>query len=96
MLSWLIVLCLLLIALCASTPPRVDTAAVPVVAARSAIGTGTYPATSAICAKGDDRREDTGLPENPFQRDYSRAVGCAGGSGPPLTGPGCGHRSKVL
>jgi len=86
MVSWLIVLCLSLIALCTSTPPRVDMVAVPVVAARSAIGIITYPAAPAICSKGDGRREDTGLPEDPLQRDYGQEVGYARCSGLRLTG----------
>ena len=54
MLSWLIVLCLLLIVLCPAALPRVGMAAVSVRAARSARRVVTYPAvpTSApSCAK---------------------------------------------
>jgi len=76
MVSWLIVLCLLVIALCRAAPPPMV-----VVAAVSAIGIVTYPAMPTVRAEGDGLREDTGLPEDPDQRDSAQVVGCAGRSG---------------
>jgi len=85
MLSWLIVLCPLVIALCPAAlpppPPMVVVAAVPVVA-KSAIGVVTYPAVPTLHAEGDGLREDAGLPEDPDQRGHAQVVGCAGRSGP--------------
>ena len=76
MVSWLIVLCLLVIALCRAAPPPMV-----VVAAVSAIGFVTYPAMPTVRAEGDGLREDAGLPEDPDQRDSAQVVGCAGRSG---------------
>ena len=83
MVSWLIVLCLLVIALCRAAPPSsmVVMAAVSVVAAVSAIGIVTYPAMPTVRVEGDGLREDTGLSEDPDQRDSAQVVGCAGRSG---------------
>ena len=78
MLSWLIVLCLLIIALCRAAPPM---AGGPVVV-KSAIGVVTYPALPTLRAEGDGLREDAGLREDPDQRDHAQVVGCAGRSGP--------------
>ena len=84
MVSWLIVLCLLVIALCRAAPPppppMVVVAAVPVVV-KSAIGVVAYPAMPTVRAEGDGLREDAGLPEDPDQRDSAQVVGCAGRSG---------------
>ena len=83
MVSWLIVLCLLVIALCraAPPPPMVVVAAVPVVV-KSAIGVVTYPAVPTLRAEGDGLRENAGPPEDPDQRDHAQVVGCTGRSGP--------------
>ena len=82
MVSWLIVLCLLVIALCrAAPPPMVVVAAVSVVA-KSAIGAETYPSLPTICVERNGLREDAGLPEDPDQRDHAQVVGCTGRSGP--------------
>ena len=72
MLSWLIVLCLLAIALCRAAPPPM--AAV----VRSAIGVVTYPAVPTLRAEGNGLREDAGLPEDPDQRGHAQVVGCTG------------------
>ena len=88
MLTWLIVLCLLLIALC------------PPVAAVAAVGVILYPHSPAPTARAEDegwhedadRRGATGLPEDPDQGDYAEVVGCTGCSG--RTGcEGCGGGS---
>ena len=75
MVSWLIVLCLLVIAFCRAVPPPM------VVVVKSAIGAETYPSLPTVRAEGDGLREDTGLPEDPDQRDSAQVVGCAGRSG---------------
>ena len=80
MVSWLIVLCLLVIALCRAAPPMVVVAAMSVVV-KSAIGVVTYPALPTLRAEGDGLREDAGPPEDPDQRDSAQVVGCAGRSG---------------
>ena len=79
MLSWLIVLCLLVAALCraASPPMVVVVAAIPVVV-KSAIGVVTYPAVPTLRAEGDGVREDAGLSEDPDQRGHAQVVGCTG------------------
>ena len=71
MLSWLIVLCLLAIALCPAVP-------LVVVAVGSALDAVTYPAAPTASAQGRGRRENAGLPEDPDQCDYAQVVGCAG------------------
>jgi hypothetical protein len=76
MVSWLIVLCLLVIALCRAAPPPMV-----VVAAMSAIGVVAYPAMPTVRAEGDGLREDAGLREDPDQRDSAQVVGCARRSG---------------
>jgi hypothetical protein len=91
MVSWLIVLCLLVIALCPATLPRAGMAAVSVGAARSAIGVVAYPPAPTVCAESDERREDTGSPEDPDHRDYGQVVGCAGRSRLRLAGPAVRH-----
>ena len=81
MLSWLIVLCLLVIVLCrAAPPPMVVVAGVPVVV-KAAIGVVTYPVVPTLRAEGNGFREDAGLPEDPDQRGHAQVVGCAGRSG---------------
>ena len=81
MLSWLIVLCLLAIALCQAAPPM---AAVPVVSVvvKSAIGVMAYPAMPTVRAEGNGLREDAGLREDPDQRDRAQVGECTGRSGP--------------
>ena len=76
MLSWLIVLCPLVIALCPAALPPPPMAAVP------AIGVVTYPAVPTFRAEGDGVREDAGLPEDPDQRDHAQVGECTGRSGP--------------
>ena len=76
MVSWLIVLCLLVIALCRAAPPPMV-----VVAAMSAIGVVAYPAMPTVRAEGAGLREDAGLPEDADQRDSAQVAGCAGRSG---------------
>jgi len=75
MLSWLIVLCLLAIALCRAAPPPM--AAV----AKSAIGVVTYPAVPTLRAESDGVREDAGLSEDLDQRGHAQVVECSGRSG---------------
>lgn len=70
MLSWLIVLCLLAIALCPAVPL--------VVVAVGALEAVTNPAAPTVSAEGHGRRENAGLPEDPDQRDYTQVAGCAG------------------
>ena len=82
MLSWLIVLCPLVIALCPAAPPIV------VAAAQSAIGVMTYPAVPTLRTEGDGLRDDAGLPEDPSQRDHAPVMGCAGRRGLRV-GEGC-------
>ena len=80
MLSWLIVLCLLVIALCrAAAAADGGRGGVPVIVA--AIGVVTYPAVPTLRAEGHGLREDAGLPEDPDQRGHAQVVGCAGRSG---------------
>ena len=81
MVSWLIVLCSLVIALCPAAPSMVVVAAAPVVV-ESAIGVVTYPVVPALRAEGGGLREDAGPPEDPDQRGHAQVVGCAGRSGP--------------
>jgi hypothetical protein len=83
MLSWLIVLCLLVIALCraALPPPMVVVAGVPGVV-KAAIGLVTCPAVPILRAEGNGLREDAGLPEDPDQRDHAQVGECTGRSGP--------------
>jgi hypothetical protein len=71
MLSWLIVVCLLAIALCRAAPPM---AAV----VKAAIGVVTYPPVPTRRAEGDGVREDAGLPEDPDQRGHAQVVRCTG------------------
>ena len=78
MVSWLIVLCLLVIAFCRAVPPPMVVVAAVV---KSAIGTETYPSFPTICVERCGLREDAGLPEDPDQRDSAQVVGCAGRSG---------------
>jgi hypothetical protein len=75
MLSWLIALCLLVIALGPAAPPMV------VVAARSAIGVVMYPAVPTDRAEGDGLREEARLPEDLDQHGFAQVVGCAGCTG---------------
>ena len=75
MLSWLIVLCLLIIALCRAAPPP------PMVVVKAAIGVVTYPVVPTLRAEGNGLREDAGLPEDPDQHGHAQVVGCAGRSG---------------
>jgi hypothetical protein len=86
MVSWLIVLCLLVIALCRAAPMVV----VPVVV-KSAIGVVTYPAVPTLRAEGDGLREDASPPEAADQRGYAPMAVCAGCDS--LTaGEACGGR----
>jgi len=81
MVSWLIVLCLLVIALCRAAPPPMVVVAAMSVVVKSAIGVVAYPAMPTVRAEGDGLREDTGLPEDSDQRDSAQVAGCAGRSG---------------
>ena len=74
MLSWLIVLCLLVIALCRAVPPPPPM----VVVVKAAIGVVTYPVVPTLRAEGNGLREDAGLPEDPDQHGHAQVVGCAG------------------
>ena len=75
MLSWLIVLCLLIIAPCRAAPPP------PMVVVKAAIGVVTYPVVPPLRAEGNGLREDAGLPEDPNQHGRAEVVGRAGGNG---------------